>query len=292
MKHIVIYNDKINNKAFDDLYAFMKQTFESQNYDYELIASESCTHTAEIINQQQTPCRLYICGGDGTLHNCIKNIIHSQHELVLLPFGTGNDFSRMLVDQKDAKAHFSNSFKQKAQLIDVMKINDTYGINTACFGFDADIANHVHEIDLPFSPRSLIYLITALKRVFAYKSNQVCIKVDGKVWYEGKIFFATINNGKYYGGGYKFTPKASVNDGILDLFIIKDFKRIKVLYKIFPILIQKPWILKDTITTSGKCIEVISKQGVNIDGETYSDKTFKIEAITNALRFVNAFINE
>ncbi len=288
MKHIVIFNEKIKGKKLDELLALMKQAFEARALDYHFFQSNSKQHTSLFIQSLHEPCRIYMCGGDGTLHSCIKDLVYCEHEVVLLPFGTGNDFSRMLVDQKDAKAHFLHSFQQKAKLIDVMKINDLYGINTACFGFDADIANHVHDNELPFGPKASAYLITALKRVFTYPKNHVTIKVDGTIWYQGPIFFSTINNGKYYGGGYRFTPEAKVDDGILDLFIIKDFPRLQVLYKIFPVVLQKPWILKDTITTRGKVIEVTSQQGVNIDGEYYDLKQFKIETMHKSLRFVNA----
>lgn len=291
MKHIVIYNQKMKSKALDELLTLIKNTFEVKQLSYHIFASTSKEHTSSIIKACKQACRIYICGGDGTLHSCIKDLVYRDHELVLLPFGTGNDFSRMMIDKKDPKAHFLHSFDHQARAIDVMQINDYYGINTACFGFDADIANHVHDSTISIGPKSLTYLTTALKRVFAYQSNEVVIKVDGNIFYQGKIFFATINNACYYGGGYKFTPKAQVDDGILDLFIIKDFPRLQVLYKIFPVVLQNPWILKDTITTTGKVIEVISKQGVNIDGETYELKNFKIQAIPKALKLVNPLMN-
>lgn len=286
-KHIVLINANAHTRKIKRLLAEMEDTFQKQHFSYAFYTTKNTDDATSIIQQQTTPCRFYICGGDGTLHHAVKALMHTRHEVVLLPCGTGNDFSRMFKDHKDVFAHFRKSLHQKAQQIDVLQVNDTLCINAACFALDHDIANHVHDTNWHLIPRKLAYLITVLRRIFVYRYPDLNIKLDGKKIFEGTSIFATCNNAKFYGGGFCMTPYASVQDGKMDICIIEAFPRWKIIPKCPALLMKHPEKLKECHIYQGKEAYITTNQGVNLDGEIYTDHRIHIRVLPKAFSLVN-----
>lgn len=287
MKHVLIMNHTLATSKSADFLKFAETTFQKHHLEYEIFQSDSISSSLDFLASLKTPHRIYICGGDGTLHQSLPALVHTNHEIVLLPFGTGNDFARMLQDGKDPKAHFLHSFHQKAVPIDIMKINDTYCINTACFALDCDVAQHVHDEAWQFLPKQLSYIVALVRRLFVYQCNYVTVTVDQKQWFQGEALLFTINNARFYGGGFCMTPGASITDGRFDLTLIRRFWLGKLVYKIWPLLLHRPQVLKECIQLKHHQIQIHSPQGMNLDGEYYPDTDIKIEILPHALLLVN-----
>lgn len=286
-KHIVIINQNARTRKLKKLFLEMEETFQEKQFSYCFYTTEKEEDAITILTKQTQPCRFYICGGDGTLHQAVNALKHTEHEIVLLPCGTGNDFSRMLKDHKDIHAHFHKSLQREASLIDVLKVNDTICINAACFALDHDIANHVHDHSWHYTPRKLAYLVTVLRRIFVYRCAHLEIIVDNENKFSGNALFATCNNAKFYGGGFCMTPNANLQDGQMDFCIIREFPRWKILYKFPPLLMKQPQKMKECISFQCKKADIYSTQGVNIDGESYQEHILTIEVLPQALRLVN-----
>lgn len=286
-KHIVIINKNTRTRKLKKLFLEMEKTFQEKQFSYCFYTTEKEQEAVIIINEQTQPCRFYICGGDGTLHLAANALKNTQHEIVLLPCGTGNDFSRMLKDHKNIRAHFHKSLQREAEFIDVLKVNDTICINAACFALDYDIANHVHDSSWRYMPRKIAYLVTILRRFFVYHPSGFRVIVDEETKFFGKALFATCNNAKFYGGGFCMTPNANLQDGKMDFCIIREFPRWKILYKFLPLIMKQPQKLKECISFQCSKAEVCTLKHGNIDGEYYDGHEFDIEVLPQALRLVN-----
>jgi YegS/Rv2252/BmrU family lipid kinase len=287
MKHIIIVNSTLLNNRLQKFLDYAKKTFEERNLSYEIFVAHSIEERYEFLMSLQKKSRIYIIGGDGTLHRSLHSFVHSIHELVLIPFGTGNDFARMLVHKKNPYKQFLSSLDLNAKPIDILKINQTYCINTACFALDNDVANHVHDAKNSIIPKQLSYIFTLVRRLFVYEPNHVEIYVDQEKWFDGKCLLFTVNNARFYGGGFCMTPKASIHDGQFNLTLIKDFNLLKLVYKIWPLLTHAPQKLKECIQLEHHKIKIISSQGMNLDGEFYPDNDIDIEVIPKSLLLVN-----
>lgn len=288
MKHIVIINPMAGGFLIEQFIKEMEEEFIKRNLDYEFFHTKYPMHAAKIVSSFHEPCRFYACGGDGTLREVIMNMVHTQHELVVIPCGTGNDFAKILKDGTSYKDCFLHSFEECAQAIDVMKVNDTYCINASCFGLDADIAEHVHDLaHIKWIPKSLRYNIAVLRRIFLYKCNQVEVHTDDKLLYSGPVMMMACNNAKYYGNGFSITPEANIQDGKMNVCIIKGFPRWKILYKCFPIFQKQPQRLPETQMFTCKQLSVHSKMGINLDGETLQGEAFRITLIEAGIHLVN-----
>lgn len=286
-KHIVLINANAHTRKIKKLLAEMEDTFRKQHFSYAFYTTKDTDNAIHIMQTQKEPCRFYICGGDGTLHQAVHTLLHTAHEVVLLPCGTGNDFSRMLYDHKDVFAHFRKSLNQQAQAIDILQVNDTQCINAACFALDHDIANHVHDTNWHLIPRKLAYLMTVLRRIFVYSYPILSITLDGGKIFEGKAIFATCNNARFYGGGFCMTPNALLQDGKMDICIIEGFSRWKIIPKCPALLTKQPQKLKECHLYQGKEAIIHTNQGVNLDGEIYQDQDVYIKVLPQAFQLVN-----
>ena len=125
----------------------------------------------------------------------------------------------------------------KEKFIDLAKVNNRYFINVSSVGFDAEVVyNTVKLKKLPFVKRSSSYILGVLLTLIAFKNQKINIKID-RYEINTHITLLAVANGKYYGGGMRIAPKAIIDDGILDIYLIKKMNKIKLL-AFFPRLIR------------------------------------------------------
>ena len=167
-------------------------------------------------------------GGDGTVNECVNGIIKSgniETMLFNLPSGIGNDYALNLgISEKPAKIkkYCENLREEKNMLrvkeLDVWQIDEKYFINYASAGFCAKTLNERNKAN--FLNGKAKFFFVALMNYLTYKPIEAEIKINEKK-IKSRIFSMIISNGKYFGGGMKMAPEARMDDGILDISIIK-----------------------------------------------------------------------
>ncbi|HCJ15545.1 MAG TPA: hypothetical protein DHV77_10905 [Erysipelotrichaceae bacterium] len=162
MKHVFLLKSEGTTHSFlPTIHKIMK------GYDYDIHISQYPNHVISIMKEYRTPVRVYAVGGDGFMNQVVQALVHTKHEMVVIPYGTGNDFSRYVNNGvKKAEDVLRESLQWHAQRIDTVKMNDLYYINSGCFGIDAAIANHVHDVvNVPFIPESKSYILSILRNI-------------------------------------------------------------------------------------------------------------------------------
>ena len=180
-------------------------------------------------NAIQNGCRwLITCGGDGTIHEVV-NAIAARPEVVLglIPCGRGNDFARALGVPKNPDQAIRVLLGGRPFQVDVGRIGDLYFDTIVTCGYDAEVSRRASESNAPFSGTAT-YLYTAITTLFSYNTPAARLEGDFGV-YEGNILLAATGITPHYGGGFKITPNAVMNDGLLDVCIIKPVSRLTVL---------------------------------------------------------------
>ena len=207
-------------------------------------------------------------GGDGTINEVASKMIFSEKKMGIIPCGSGNGLARTLnISLKKEKA-IKLLNKNKYRYIDSGKLNNRYFFNMAGIGFDARIS--ALFADKSNKQRGLKgYVFNILKEIRDYQSKEYDIDIDG-ARYKRRAFMVSIANSSQYGNNAHISPKAELNDGLLDVCIIKPFP----LYW-FPVLIVR--MLMKRIEQSkyleifrGKTIKIHpegNKGDVHIDGE-------------------------
>ncbi|MEG0592132.1 MAG: diacylglycerol kinase family protein [Coprobacillus sp.] len=282
MKHIFMMNDTKKHHDFEkEIHDVMKE------YHYEIIYTTSMQDTIQYILDYPTTARFYSVGGDGTLSGIIQAMVHKDHELVVIPLGTGNDFCRTVTSERNPKSVLIQSLSKQSQKIDSVLINDRYYINSACFGVDSVIANHVHDTpNIPLVPNSKSYIVSIMQHVFSYQFDMVKIISEDKCLYEGKVTLCTFNNGQYYGGGFHIIPHANIQDGYIDVCVVDKVKKSKIPYMLGLLLAHKLQNRKDVHYFKVKEATIYTQQISNIDGEEYISDTYHLKIVPASLNLV------
>lgn len=236
-------------------------------FDAEIIFTERVGHATELAKQAILDGFDIIAsvGGDGTINEIASVLESTDKKMAIIPSGSGNGLARTLNIPIDKKKAISNLNLLRTIRIDSGTFNERKFFNVAGIGFDAHIsalfANHKTR---GFSG----YIRTTLDEIKNYKPQNYTIIVDG-VTYERVAFMLSIANSSQYGNNAHISPLASVNDGLLDVCIIKPFPLFK-----FPLLGFK--LFSKTVHNSvyieilkGKNISIIrAEEGpIHIDGE-------------------------
>ncbi len=268
----------------------MKEQIDSSNYVY---MSKSADDASEfIINTcKETPdTRFTVYGGDGTVFRAVNALMKSgcndTAQLKIVPMGSGNDFVRSFEGVKGEAT------------VDVMEFNGRYGINVINMGFDCEVVRRAAGIKkIPLVSGKMAYIFGVVGELLRKKAMDATVTVtyaDGTAEViEDKMLLIAVANAKWYGGGFKVAPTALTDDGLLDLYIIKN-----VSTKTFISLVgdykkgQHVDLEKDEIKEGfkefvfhRKCVgvKVEGIKSVCADGEIFPDTEVDIKVVPQAI---------
>ena len=158
-------------------------------------------------------------GGDGTVNEIASAIVGTETTLGIIPYGSGNGLSRFLGIPMDAPEAIKNLSLGHTELIDSATLNGLPFFNMAGMGFDA----HISEVFSHGKKRGfLTYIKSAFEEISKYKAQLYRFEIDGKP-YEREAFMLSFANSSQYGNNAHISPHASVQDGLLDICVIKQF---------------------------------------------------------------------
>lgn len=275
MKYIYLVNSfSLKNKT-DKIVNVLKDVSIELGLDYKIEVNSNNYSTEDILNKYKNSRNIIIClGGDGTINRTLNSIVNTNNILGYIPFGTGNDFYR------SNKELLNNGINK----IDLVKINDKYFINVACFGIDADIANTDNIVHSKFIPKKARYDMAILNHFLKYKARHMKVIIDNNI-YEQDYTTIAVCNAKYYGGGYKIGPNASLTDGVIDVYLADMLPKLKMAKLILCMKKGKHENSKyiKVIKTNKLTIETNKKINANIDGDKIFDNKFNIELIKDGI---------
>jgi diacylglycerol kinase (ATP) len=210
----------------------------SNNIAYQIINEQSKSQTQEQISislQTQPISTIIAFGGDGLVSICLQSIALKNICLMVVPCGTGNDFSRSIgVLGRSEQEIFDLITRNQSQAIDAAKAKyhngEKWYLQIMSTGFDSSVNSLANKIKWP-SGRAR-YTIAMLIILFKFKPIQYEITFNN----EKKIvhaMLALVANGVSYGGGMKISPHSSYIDGELDLLYVEPVSRLTLL-SIFP----------------------------------------------------------
>lgn len=256
------------------------------------------------------PARIYACGGDGTLNEVINGAYgYPDLEIGVFPIGTGNDTIRNFQDPsgrplaKEAFLDPARQIKGISQPIDLLRYSGVlhgqfrtrYCVNMLNNGFDCNVVACAGRLKQKrFISGSLAYLI-AVFIVFAKKQGiRLRAEADGKEISRGLVLLCAAANGCYCGGGIKGLPMAKMNDGKIELSIIRNMKR-RTFLRLLPRYADGTYLESrqaEQLVIRGKYHSVsLFPDGEEsfltcADGEITDTTGIQIEAVPGALRFI------
>lgn len=292
MKDVFIVNPKSGKKSQYELMKEIKEHFQGKRIIIEKTKGpEHATFIAQKYALENEPVHLFVCGGDGTLHEVINGCAQKENITIsILPIGTGNDFVKYFETyQREDFLHLANYNDPVYMDCDLLKVNGEYSINTVSFGFDVEVAKQVNILKEHFKTEGILpYALSAALSLRKPISHEYTIQVDTEKLPTQKYGFLVFANGRYYGGGFKPCPCANISDGWMDVCFVKDVKRRQI--------IQLAKTYKEGTHTQytnlismyqAKTVHINTENEViyaNLDGEVKPLKNPTIEIVENALR--------
>ena len=175
--------------------------------------------------------RFYACGGDGTLNEVVNGCYGFDFaEAACIPSGTGNDYIRCYKDAGDfhdigAQMDGSSVSSDLIQYTVEGKA-PRYCINMFNIGLDCNVVDLTAKMKkVPFVMGSMAYFLSVLAMFARKKGADLRIEYDDGYVYDDKLLLVAIANGMYCGGGVKGVPDAILNDGLMDVSLIKNATR-------------------------------------------------------------------
>lgn len=311
MRNIFIVNPKAGQgKGNEKFTEKIKETAAKCGYEAEIYTTAGIGD-AEILTAQLAAerengekLRIYACGGDGTLNEVLNGVLTSGAENLavgVLPIGTGNDFCRNFPDAgdfMDIEAQLSAS-EYKCDAVKYSGIiagrqQTRYCCNMLNIGFDCNVVDKAAKMKTyPMISGSMAYMMSVFA-VFAKKDGaDLKIEVDGQTVHDGPLLLTAAANGSFYGGGVKGAPTACLDDGLMDINVVTDMKRLKFL-KLFPYYAKGTHLSVEGIdsvlyTAQVKRLAITPNSGsmrLCADGEITDAERIEAEMVQGAFNFL------
>lgn len=231
-----------------------------------------------------------VLGGDGTMHDVV-NALHINNALdipvLLFPAGSGNAFNHDFDSLTYQKA--ASRLRQFRVLpIDLMKIemdgHAYVSFNMIGWGLINDISRLSEEMRWVGPMR---YTLSALIQMLPNPSSKLRVKIDADN-YEDYFSFILILNTKHTGKGMKMAPMADLQDGLMDVLLVRKTQLIN-LVKLFPKIYSGKHIKSKLVEyRQVKQIEIESEfsQNLTIDGEIKGSTPFKVSILPEKLKII------
>ena len=182
------------------------------------------------------------CGGDGTINEVARCLIGSDIPLGIIPMGSGNGLASNLNIPKKIRKALEIIKNRHCIKIDVGQINDRLFFSNMGIGFDARVIKHYESSQKRTLYGYLLACITSIREIKENKDLSVIINDMNSLV---NPFIILISNSNEMGYNLSLTPKASLQDGLLDVLVISNINKAKMLWLGVLILLRKVTWLKE-----------------------------------------------
>jgi len=219
-KALFIVNPISGGKKKDGVPELIEKYMDPAIYKPVIVFSDGVSHARQIAKEAVNKFDLIVAvGGDGTVNEIASAVVGTETIFGIIPFGSGNGLSRFLNIPMDTEQAIKSLITGHVETIDSAKLNGRSFFNMAGMGFDA----HISEVFSHTKKRGFItYIKSSIQEVTKYKPQHYHLEIDGKT-YERDAFMLSFANSSQYGNNAHISPKASVQDGLLDVCVIKMF---------------------------------------------------------------------
>lgn len=232
LRHVFIINPVSGQQdAEKTMLPLIKSAAAELGVEPEIEVTRAPRHATELAEGHAAkggPVRLYAVGGDGTLNEVLAGAyLFENAEVASVPCGSGNDFVRSFGRPEDFLC-LPALMQGEAVRVDLMQVDGGICAGITSTGLDAEVAYNIPKYRrLPLLGGTMAYNISVLERVLHRLGKRLRITLDGKTA-EGEYTIVAVCNGKTYGGGYLAAPMASLQDGLLDVILVKRIGRARV----------------------------------------------------------------
>jgi diacylglycerol kinase (ATP) len=165
-------------------------------------------------------------GGDGMLSSIAEALVGAQGILGILPCGRGNDFARMLGLSGAPEDVARTLLVGTPREVDVVDAGRKVVLGSVYAGVDSlasELVDRARRL-----PTAVQYPYAAVRAVLSFTPTEFTVDVDGEVLHE-EAYTVVVANSGYYGSGMHIAPGAVLDDGLLDVVIVRAASKLRLI---------------------------------------------------------------
>ena len=216
-----IINPISGTQKKDDMPQLIEQLIDHEKFEVDICMTEYAGHAAKIARQRAADKTdiVVAVGGDGTVNEVARSLVHTETALGIIPCGSGNGLARHLCLPIDTRKDLQLINECHIEAFDYGVINGLPFFCTCGMGFDAFISLKFAEAG---KRGPITYIENVLKEGLKYKPEQYeIIDENGSARY--KAFLIACANASQYGNNAYIAPGATMKDGLMDVIIMEPF---------------------------------------------------------------------
>ena len=268
----------------------IERVLNEKKLPYRVLKTSKNKNAGDLMNEIHGG-ELIVIGGDGTINEVINN--YHGKEIIYLAYGSGNDLARSIEFKKDVE--ISRLLESKRFIeYDVGVVNDRKFCSGFDIGFNADIIKRANGSKLKKYIGKYIYLLQGVIGILMLKKYKAKISWDDGEITTDKLYLLNAMIQPYEGGGIKFAPNATDQDGKLHIMIMENMSLITFIYNYLCLLLKQHSRLKKVhhIKTDKLTIKT-NQEYFQIDGELVnSEETLKLSCISKFYKLKRMEKNE
>lgn len=242
-------------------------TLDPERFEWEIVFSESAEHVKALSRAAAEAGTNIIAavGGDGTVNQVVKGMFGSHSVLALIPAGSGNGLAHHLGIPSDIGESLALINKMSVKQVDTVSINDDLFVSIAGVGFDALVAKKFAR-----SGRRgfLSYFRIVTNEYNYYRPRKYKLMIDGQLYHREALFVSFANTNQF---GYNtiISPSAQIDDGLVDVCIVKKVPLIYAPHVVGLLLTRKIDASDYVEVIKAREVSLTRKKNkvVNLDGE-------------------------
>ncbi|MFD1030349.1 diacylglycerol/lipid kinase family protein [Metaplanococcus flavidus] len=279
MRTIFVINPVAGNGNSMKKWQKFKETI---HFPYELAVSRYSGHATELVRELHNspdPVLVVGFGGDGTLREVIDGAAGAPQLIVgSIAAGSGNDFGRgfhSFADAGEIATFLANPESTRKDLGEFVDDKTHHFVSSSGIGFDAEISVMVNRSRIKrwlnrIGMGKLVYFLYVVITLLRFRLFCLTVELEGETVHYDKVWFATVNNQPYFGGGMKISPHSVADDGILELTVVNRLSRLKLLLVFGTVFSGKHLRFKEVHQLQGKKFSLAADRAVyrHVDGDS------------------------
>ena len=291
MKLVFIVNEKSGNgngaKVWHKIESSITAPYDVYKTTYEKQAVEYAQSIKSLAEETQQPILLIGIGGDGTYHEILNGIVGAKNIILgAVCAGSGNDFKRTYYEFEHAaeiEAFIKAPTSTMHDLGEIQFENSNIRfVNNSGIGFDATVAIAANESKVKstlnkFKLGKLSYVYYLIQCLFTFKPFDLTLAYnDVKTTYK-KVWFVTASNQPFFGGGMNISPISKTDDQLLELTIVHNLNKYKLLFIFGTVFFGKHTRFKEVVQLQAAqfTIHMQENYSMHADGEKLHIDTAK-----------------
>lgn len=173
--------------------------------------------------------------------------------------------------------------------VDIIKLNDSYSLNVCNIGFNSKVASRANELIVKGKSAHEAYTRGVVNALLTSRFNRIKVIVDGERITRGFMVLCTIANGQRVGGEFNCAPNAKVDDGLIEVCLLRSMSLLRLLMLI-PLYRSGEHIgsrlgKNKIIYRQAREVEVSSKDLIDVylDGELLTGSRFEVKILPGAV---------